>query len=136
MYPNLFENIASCIHLQLRMVIFKNRLFQTCIIEKRTCLSIFSKIVLVDQSKPCTQIYFQKNTNCINLQLAIKILKNHAFRTCTTPERTFKLILRLIGLLDIKLPQKEIIATDDRRTDRQTDRQTDRRTDGQTDRQQ
>ena len=33
----------------------------------------FSKSVLVDQSKPCTQIYLQKNR--INLQLAIRILK-------------------------------------------------------------
>ena len=31
----------------------------------------------------CTQIYLQKFANCINLQLAIRILKNHAFRTCT-----------------------------------------------------
>ena len=29
--------------------------------------------------------YLQKNANCINLQLAIRILKNHAFLTCTTP---------------------------------------------------
>ena len=50
---------------------FKNRLFQTCIIVKRTCISIFSKIELVDQSKPCTQIYLQKIANDINLQLAI-----------------------------------------------------------------
>ena len=34
--------------------------------------------------------------------------------------------------LDIKLPQKKIISTDDRRTDR--DKQTDRQTDGQTSR--
>ena len=39
---------------------FFNRLFQTGIILKRTCISIFSKIVLEDQSKPCTQIYLQK----------------------------------------------------------------------------
>ena len=42
--------------------------------------------------------------------------------------RTFRPILRSIGLLDIKLPRNEIISTDDRRTDKQTDR----RTDGQT----
>ena len=84
-HTNLFAKIASCINLQLPIVIFKNRLFQTCIIVKRTCISIFSKIGLVDQSKPCTQIYLQKNANCINLQLAIRISKNHAFQTCTTP---------------------------------------------------
>ena len=55
---------------------------------------------------------------CKNLQLAIRILENHAFQTCTAPSRTFRLILRSIGLLDIEMPQKEIISTDDRRTDR------------------
>ena len=85
---------------------------------------------LVDLSKPCTQVYLQIFANCINLQLAIKILKNYTFRTCTTPSRTFRPILRLIGLLDNELPRKDIISTDDRRTDRRTDR----RHDGQTDR--
>ena len=50
-----------------------------------------------------------------NLQLAIRISKNHAFRTCTTPSRTFRPILKSIGLLDNELPRKEIISTDDRR---------------------
>ena len=102
---------------------FLNLLFQTCIIVKRTCISIFSKIGLVDQSKLCTQIYLQKFLNCINLQLAIRTLKNHAFRTCTTPLRTFTPILRSIGLLDIEIPRKEIISTDGR-TDGQTSRTT------------
>ena len=117
---------ASCINLQLRIIIFKNRLFQTCIIVKRTCTSIFSKIGLVDLSKPCTQVYLQIFANCINLQLAIRILKNHAFRTCTTPSRTFRPILSSIGLLGNELPRKEIISTDgqtDRRTDRRRARQ-------------
>ena len=111
------KKIASCINLQLPIAIFKNRPSQTCIIVKRTCISIFSKIGLVDQSKLCTQIYLQKFANCINLQLVIRILKNHAFRTCTTPSRTLRLILRSISLLDNELPRKEIISTDDRRTD-------------------
>ena len=82
------------------------------------CLSIFSKIGLVAQSKPCTQVYLQKFANSINLQLnvAIRISKNHAFRTCTTPLRTFMLILRSIGQLDIEIPRKEIISTDGRTT--------------------
>ena len=101
--------------------IFKNRLFQTCIVVKRTCLSVFSKIGSVDQSKPCTQVYLQKFANCINLQLSIKISKNHAFRTFTTPLRTFMLILTSIGLLDIEISRKEIISTDGR-TDGWTDR--------------
>ena len=108
------QKIASCINLQLPIAFFKNRPFQTCIIVKRTCISIFSKIGLVDQSKLCTQIYLQKFANCINLQLAIRISKNHAFLTCTTPSRTFRPILRSIGLLDNELPRKEIISTDDR----------------------
>ena len=70
--------------------------------------------VSIDQSKPWTQIYLQIFLNCINLQLAIRILKNHAFRTYTTPLRTFMLILRSIGLLDIEIPRKEIISTDGR----------------------
>ena len=93
-----------------------------------TYISIFSKIGLVDLSKPCTQIYLQKIANCINLQLANRISKNQAFRTCTTPSRTFRPILRSIGLLDNELPRKENISTDDRRTDRRTDGQTSRTT--------
>ena len=98
------QKITSCINLQLPIEIFKNRLFQTCIIVKHTCITIFSKIGLVDQSKPCTQIYLQKFLICINLQLAIRIFKNHAFRTCTALSRTFRPILRSIDLLDIEIP--------------------------------
>ena len=90
---------------------------------------MFSKIGLVDQSKPCTQNYLQKIANFINLQLAIRISKNPACRTCTTPLRTFRPILRSIGLLDIKLQWKEIIDTDGSQTDRRTDTTTDGRTD-------
>ena len=102
------KNKLNCMNLQLPIA--------------STCISIFSKIGLVDQSKLCTQIYLQKFANCINLQLAIRISKNHAIRTCTTPSRTFRPILRSIGLSDNELPRKEIISTDDRRTDGQTDR--------------
>ena len=63
------QKIASCINLQLPIAIFKNQPFQTCIIVKRTCISIFSKIRLVDQSKLCTQIYFAK---FCNLQLEFR----------------------------------------------------------------
>ena len=108
------KNKLNCINLQLPIAIFINRPFQTCIIVKRTCISIFSKIGLVDQSKLCTQMYLQKFANCINMQLAIRISKNHAFRTCTTPSRPFRPIFRPI---DNKLPQKEIIFTDHRQTD-------------------
>ena len=44
-HTSLFaKKIASYINLQLPIIIFKNRLFRTCIIVKRTCISIFSKI--------------------------------------------------------------------------------------------
>ena len=69
------HNIASCINLKLQIVIIKKRLIQTCIIGKRTSISIFSKIGLVDQSKPCTQIYLHHIATCINLQLPIVIFK-------------------------------------------------------------
>ena len=108
------KEIASYMNLQLPIKKFKNRLFQTCITVKRTCISIFSQIGLVDQSKPCPQVYLQNIANCINFQLAIRISKNHAFRTCTTHLRTFMLISRSIGLLDIKIPRKEVISTDGR----------------------
>ena len=64
----------NCMNSQLPIAIFKNRPFQTCITVKRTCISIFSKIGLVDQSKLCTQIYLQKYANCIicNLQLEFR----------------------------------------------------------------
>ena len=115
-------------NLQLPIKVFKNRIFQTCIIVKRTCISIFSQIGLVDQSKPCTQIYLQKFANCINLQLAIRISKNHAFRKCTTPSRTFRPILRSIGLIDNELREKKLFPQTDGRTDGRTDGQTSRTT--------
>ena len=82
-HTNLFAKIANCINLQLPIVNLKTT--RTCIIVKRTCILIFSKTGLADQSKPCTQIYLQKMANYIYLQLAIRISKNPAFRTCTTP---------------------------------------------------
>ena len=82
--------------------------------------------VSIDQSKLCTQICLQRFANCINLQLAIRISKNHAFRTCTTPSRTFRPISRSIGLLDITnrlYREKKLFPqlTTDGQTDRQTD---------------
>ena len=53
----------------------KNSRFHTCIIVERTCISIFSKIGLIDQSKPCTQIYLHNIASCTHLQLPIVILK-------------------------------------------------------------
>ena len=117
------QKIVSCIICNLQFEFRTPTFLQTCIIGPRTCISIFSKIGLVDLSKPCTQVYLQIFANCINLQLAIRISKNHAFRTCTTPSRTFRPILRLISQLDNELPRKEIISTDGR-TGGQTSRTT------------
>ena len=47
---------------------------------KRTCITIFSKLGLADQSKPCKVIYLQKNVKLHkNLQLLIVILKKIFF---------------------------------------------------------
>ena len=64
-----------------------------------------------------------EHTNLFAKEFAIRISKNQAFRTCTTPSRTFRPILRSIGLLDNELPRKENISTDDRRTDGRRARQ-------------
>ena len=68
------------------------------------------------------------NFICKYLQLAIRISKNHAFQTCTTPSQTFRSILSSIGPSGDELPRKKIISTDGR-TARRTDGRTDRRTD-------
>ena len=48
------------------IVFFLNILLQTCIIINYTCISIFSKIRLIGQSKPCTQIYLCNNIKLVN----------------------------------------------------------------------
>ena len=57
--------------------------------------------------------------NCMQLEIRKITPFGHAL------PRTFRPILRSIGLLDNELPQKEIIFTDDRRTDRPTGGRTD-----------
>ena len=61
-------------------------------------------------SKSAKTVHTNLMAKSCKLQLAIRISKNHVFRTCTTP------ISRSIGPLDIKLLQKEIISTNDRRS--------------------
>ena len=69
--------IASCINLQLLIVTLKKidyvRYASSCNV--KSCKSVFSKFGLLDQAKPCSQIYFQIITSCINLQLPIVIWK-------------------------------------------------------------
>ena len=76
-------------------------------------ISIFSKIRLVDQSKPCTQIYLQIIMNCINLQLAIRISRNHSFQTWITQFSRSKPIVRSIDSVDLLEPRSKVISTDD-----------------------
>ena len=57
----------------------KQQLIQTCGIVKRACISIFSKLGLVDQSKPFTLMYLQKMASYIDLQLPKVILKKQLF---------------------------------------------------------
>ena len=78
-----------------------------------TCISIFSTIRLVDHSKPCTQIYLQIIINCINLQLAIRISRNHSFQTWITQFSRYKPILRSIDSVDLLEPRSKVISTDD-----------------------
>ena len=66
------QEIASCINLQLPIVILKKSIISDMRHLKLTCISIFSKLGLVDQSKPCTLIYLQKVASCLNLQLPIQ----------------------------------------------------------------
>ena len=69
--------------------------------------------MLVDPSKPCTQIYLQIIINCINLQLAIRISRNHSFQTWITKFSRSKPILRLIGSVDLLEPRSKVISTED-----------------------
>ena len=68
---------------------------------------------ILDQSKPCTQIYLQIIINCINLQLAIRILRNHSFQTWITQFSRSKRILRSIDSVDLLEPRSKVISTDD-----------------------
>ena len=77
------QKIACCLNFAVTNIIFLviNRLLKTCIFIKRTCISIFSKIEFVDQSKPCTQIYLHNFASCINLQLPkVTLKKKNSFR--------------------------------------------------------
>ena len=70
--------IVSCINLQLPIKILKKSIISDMhhgISYIYTCISIFSIIGWVDQSKACTLIYLQKIASCINLQLPIVIFK-------------------------------------------------------------
>ena len=67
---------VSCINLQLPIVLLKKNVVAKkhhCI--TYTCISIFSKLGLVDQSQSCTHIYLQIIASCLKLQLPIVILK-------------------------------------------------------------
>ena len=108
---------------------FKIDSFRQASSEKRTCISIFSKIGLVDRSKPCTQIYLQKTASCINLQLPIVTSKNQ-FSLDMHHHKTYMYInfqqnqvktqvVTACGLLDNR-KKKLLTQTDGRQTSRTT----------------
>ena len=82
---SLFAKIASCINLQLPIIIFKTSVVSDMRHRKTYMYVNFQQNLGSRMSKPCTQIYLQRIANYINLQLAIRISKNLAFLTCTTP---------------------------------------------------
>ena len=91
-------------------------------------MAIFSIIGLVDQSKPCTQIYLQKLqiAQICNLQLEFRKITPFGHLTDIQADVEINRLTRYI-----KLPRKEIIDAEgqtDGRTDGQTDRQTSRTT--------
>ena len=97
--------------------------------------------------KTYTYINFQQNrvsrsVKTVHTNLFAKNCKLHKFATCNSNFEKSRLsdmhypltdirsiILTSIGLLDIKLPRKEIISTKNRRANGQTDGRTDGRTD-------
>ena len=81
--------IASCINLQLPIVILK-KLITLDVCQSITCMyTNFQKNrVSIDQSKSCTQSYLQKILSCINMQLTIQISKPIFFQTCIIVQRT------------------------------------------------
>ena len=81
-HTNVFaKKIASSINLQQPIAIFKNRSFQTCIIVKRTCISISSKIglVLIDITKETLVIM---TVTTVHTNLFAKICNLHKFAIC------------------------------------------------------
>ena len=101
-FDGICQKNAICINLQPPIVFFFKRLLKTCIIIKRTCILIFSKIGLIDQSKPCAQIYSQKIAICIVIFL------NRLFHTCIIVKRTCISIFSKIGLVDQSKPCAQI----------------------------
>ena len=97
------QEIAICINLQLPLVILKKS-FPLDMHHHKTYMYINFQQNRVSRSvKTVHTNYLQ------NLQLAVRISKNHSFEwTCTTPSQTFgPMILRSIGLLDISKYRKK-----------------------------
>ena len=109
MHTNLFAKNRKLHNLQLPILNSKNSIIWDIHHRAMYIISIFSKIRLADQSKPCTEIYLQIIINCINLQLAIRISRNHSFQTCITQFSRSKPILRSIDQVDVLEPRSEVI---------------------------
>ena len=101
MYINFQQNRVS----RSLKSVHTNLFEKNCKLHKfATTNSNFAKLIISDMNHRITYMYvnfqhnrvgrqiktvhtklLQNNVSCINLQLATRILKNHAFRTCTTP---------------------------------------------------
>ena len=76
------QKIPSCINIKLPIIIFK-KLIIWDLCHRKTYMYINFQ-----QNRVCRSVKIVHTNlvaNCINLQLAIRIFKNHAFRTRTTP---------------------------------------------------
>ena len=119
------QEIAIYINLQLPIVILKKSILLNMHHRKTYMYINFQQNRVSKSVKTVHTNLFAKICKLHKLQLANRISKNHAFRTCTTSSRTFRPILRSISLLDIEIPQKETISIHDRRTDGRHDGRTD-----------
>ena len=82
MHNNLFAKNRKLHNLQLPILISKKSIISDMHHPAIYMYINFQQNQLVDQSKPCTQIYLHKIIiNCINLQLAIRISRNRSFQT-------------------------------------------------------
>ena len=69
-HTNLFTKNRKLHKFATTIVIFKTSILLDMHHHETYMYINFQQIGLVDQSKPCTQIYLQKIANCINLQIS------------------------------------------------------------------
>ena len=74
----------------------------------------------IDESKSCTQYYFQKIENCINLQLAIRISKITPFGHVLSHNRHSRQFWDQSAYYISSYHEKKLLIQTDGRTDRRT----------------